>query len=132
MLKAHLLDLIPCNESHRHAEIDFRNGYKNGGVCPTDHLVNTEESFIMSYKGIGKNGCQILADSDQNLARDISCNNIFNLLVAGKDILVVNTVFGFEEGITEEIDAFMMTFKEQGTLLYYFKSSLNNDSPLFA
>jgi hypothetical protein len=30
--------LIPCNESHRHAEIDFRDEYKDRGVSLADDL----------------------------------------------------------------------------------------------
>ena len=94
---------IPCNESHRHTEIDFRNGDKNRGFCLTDHLVNSEVPFIMSYKAISKNGCQILTDCNQHIARDISGNHIFNSLVTGKDVLAVSTVPGLELGITESM-----------------------------
>ena len=39
--------LISCNDSHRHTEIDFRDGYENRGVCLADDLVNAEKSFVM-------------------------------------------------------------------------------------
>ena len=33
--------LIPCNQSHCHAEIDFRDGYEYRGVVLTDDLVDS-------------------------------------------------------------------------------------------
>ena len=126
-----MLVLIPCNEPHRHTEIDFRDWYKNRGVCLTDNLVNSEKSFIMSYQTISKNGCQFIAYSNQSIPWDISRNNVFNLLVAGKDVLAICAVPGLEQGIAYEIDAFMMTFKEQGTFLHYLKPTLNNHRFLF-
>ena len=59
--------LISCNDSHRHTEIDFRDGYENRGVCLADDLVNAEKSFVMSYEVISKNGCQILAYGNQRV-----------------------------------------------------------------
>ena len=44
--------LIPCDETHCHAKIDFRNWYKDRGINLADHLVNSEEAFIISYKGV--------------------------------------------------------------------------------
>ena len=123
--------LIPCNESHRHTEIDFRDGYENRGVSLTDNLVNAEKSFIISYKGISKNVCQILADGNQSFPLNISSNHVFNLLVTGMDVFAVSTVPGFEQGVSYEIDAFVMAFEEHRTLLYYLKSSLNNHRTLF-
>ena len=46
-----------------------------------DHLVNSEESLIMSYEGIRKNGCKPLADGPERVPWDISCNNIFDIFV---------------------------------------------------
>ena len=116
--------LIPCNESHCHPEIDFRDGYENRGVSLADHLVNAEKSFIMPYEGVRKNGYQIHADCSQSIPRDISGYHILNILVTCKDIPAVGSVPGFKQGITDEIYAFMMTFKEHGAFLYYFKPSL--------
>ena len=52
-------------ESHCHPQIDFRDGYENRGVSHADHLVNSEESFIMTFKCICKDGYQALADTIQ-------------------------------------------------------------------
>ena len=81
--------MIPCNESHCHTEIYFRDRYENRGVSLTDHLVNAEKSFIVSYKGVSKNGCQILTDSIQRVSWDILSNHVFNILVTGKDVFAV-------------------------------------------
>ena len=116
--------LIPCNESHCHPEIDFGDGNEKRGVSLADHLVNAEKSFVMSYESIRKNGCKTLADSSQSVPRDISGYHSLNLLVTCKDVSAVSAVPGFEQGITDEIYAFMMTFKEHGAFLYYFKPSL--------
>ena len=89
--------LISCNESHRHAEIDFRDGYKDRGGSLTYDLVNAEKSFIMSCEGVSKNACQFLADSNETLPRDISGNRIFNILVTCKDVFAVSSVPGFEQ-----------------------------------
>lgn len=62
-----------------------------------DHLVNSEESLIMSYEGIRKNGCKPLADGPERVPWDIACNNIFDILVACKDVSAVCTVPGFEQ-----------------------------------
>ena len=78
----------------------------------------------MAYKGIGKNGCQILADSNQRISRYITGNEVFNILVTGQYVSAVSAVPGFKQGITYEIDAFMMAFEEHGAFFYYFKSSL--------
>ena len=91
----------------------------------TDHLVNAKKSFIMTYEGIRKNGCQTLAYSSQSVTWDICGNNVFDILVTCKDISAVSAVPGFEQGITYEIDAFVMSFEEHGTFLYYLKSSLD-------
>ena len=117
--------LIPRNESYCHPEIDFRDGHENRGVSLTDHLVNAKESFIMPYEGIRKNGCQALVDSSQSVMWDICGNYVFDILVTCKDISAVSAVPGFEQGITYEIHAFMMTFKEHGAFLYYLKPSLD-------
>ena len=124
--------LIPRNESHCHPEIDFRDGYENRGVCMTDHLVNAEISLIMTYEGIRKNGCHTLADSSQSVTWDICGNNVFDILVTRKDIPAVRSVLGLEQGITDEIDAFVVTFEEYGTFLYYLKPSLDYHRTLFA
>ena len=116
--------LIPCNEPHCHPEIYFRDGYENRGGSLTDHLVNAKKSFIMTYEGIRKNGGQTLADSSQSVTWDICGNNVFDILVTCKDISAVSAVPGFEQGIADEIHAFMMTFKEHGAFLYYLKPSL--------
>ena len=84
--------LIPSNEPHGHPEVDFRDGDEDRGVSLTDHLVNSEESFIMPCECIRKNGCQILADCSQCVARDVSGNNVFDVLVAGKDVSAVCAV----------------------------------------
>ena len=117
--------LIPCNEAHRHTEIDFRDGNKNRGVALTDHLVDAEKALIMSYEGVGENGYQTLADSNQCVPWDIFGNDVYNLLVACKDISAVCAVPGFEKGISDEIDAFMMALEEHSALHQYLKSSLN-------
>ena len=85
----------------------------------------------MSYKGIGKNGSQILSDACQRVPGDISGNNIFYILVAGKEVSAVSAISGFKQGITDEIYAFMMAFEEHCTFLYYLKPSLNYHRPLF-
>ena len=117
--------LISCNEPHSHPEIDFRDGNENRGVSLADHLVNAEKSFIMPYESIRKNGCQTLADSCQSVPRDISGYHILDILVTRKDIPAVRSVLGFEQGITYEVDAFVMTFEEHGAFLYYLKPSLD-------
>ena len=123
--------LIPSNEPHSHPEIDFRDRYENRGVNLADHLVNAKKPFIMPYEDICKNGCQTLADSSQSVPRDISGYHILDILVTCKDISAVSAVPGFEQGITDEIYAFMMTFKEHGTFLYYLKPSLDYHRALF-
>ena len=80
----------------------------------------------MAYKGIFKNRYQILADSNQCISRYISGNDVFDILVAGQYVSAVSAVPGFEQGITYEIDPFMMAFEEHGAFLYYFKSSLDD------
>ena len=85
----------------------------------------------MSYEGIGKNGCKPLADSPERVPWDISCNNIFNVLVACEDVSAVCSVPGFEQGITDEVDAFMMAFEEHRTFLYYLEPSLDYHRTLF-
>ena len=47
--------LITGNEPHCHAEVDFRDGDEDRGGCLADHLVDSEESFIMSDECVGKN-----------------------------------------------------------------------------
>ena len=59
--------LISCNDSHCHAEVDFRDWYESREVRLTDDLINSEKSFVMSYEGISKNGCQILAYGNQRV-----------------------------------------------------------------
>ena len=73
----------------------------------------------MAYKGIFKNGYQLLADSNQRISRYISGNDVFNILVTGLYVSAVSAVPGFKQGITYEIDAFMMALEEHGAFLYY-------------
>ena len=85
----------------------------------------------MAYKGIFKNRYQILADSNQRISRYISGNDVFDILVTGEDVSAVCAVPGFEQGVTDEVDAFMMAFEEHCALLYNIKSSFNNHRPMF-
>lgn len=93
-------------------------------------LIRIEESFIMPDECIRKNGDQALADSSQRAAWDISGESVFNLFVTGENISAVSSVPGLEQGITDEIDAFMMTFKEHGAFLYYLKPPLDHHGTL--
>ena len=85
----------------------------------------------MSDKSITKNGYQTFADRSKSIPLDVSGNNVFDILITGKDIPAVSTVPGFEQGVTDEIDAFMMAFKEHGALLYYLELPLNYHGILF-
>ena len=85
----------------------------------------------MPCKGVGKNGYKPLADSCQRVPRDVTGNDVFDILVAGKYVSAVGTVSGFEQGITDEVDAFVMTFEEHRTFLYYLKPSLDYHRALF-
>ena len=124
--------MIPSNEPHSHPEIDFGDGNEKRGVSLADHLVNAEISLIMPNEAICKNGCQTLADSIQSVPRDISGYHILNILVTCKDIPAVRSVLGLEQGITDEIDAFVVTLEEHCTFLYYLKPSLDYHRTLFA
>ena len=86
--------LIPCNEPHCHPEIDLRDGYKDRGVRLADHLVNSEESFIMPYKCIGKNIGQIFADICKRVSWDISGYYVFDILATCKNISAISAVPG--------------------------------------
>ena len=58
-------------------------------------------------------------------------NDVFDLLVAGEDVSAVCAVPGFEQGVTDEVDAFMMTFEEHGAFLNDLKPSLDDHGALF-
>ena len=85
----------------------------------------------MAYKGIFKNRYQTLADSNQRISRYISGNDVFDILIAGQYVSAVSAVPGFEQGITDEIYAFMMAFEEHGTFLYYLEPLLDYHRTLF-
>ena len=51
----------------------------------------------MSDKSITKNGYQTFADRSKSIPLDISGNNVFDILITGKDIPAVSTVPGFEQ-----------------------------------